>query len=104
MKKRNSHPAGVVRPPSREAGKDGGNCRPTAASKQGDGRWKVGASIVVQVETVRATTKFRAVPGANHGAIAGRRRRAAIEDGRAAILGKVTSVGKLRKRGRKVIG
>jgi len=81
------HPAGVVRPPNWEVRQDRESCRGTAAagSNLDPERWKVRASIVVQVKTARATTEFGAVRRANHRAIARRCRRTPVEYRRAAV-------------------
>lgn len=90
-KKANLHPASVVRPPYLEIGKDGENWRAVAAAsvhRGNDNRRKVGASIVIHVEAVWATTKLGAISSADHGTIARGCRSAAIGDGGTAVFRK----------------
>jgi hypothetical protein len=89
--KKNSHPAGVVRPPYLEIGKDGENWRLVAAASvlRGDGnRRKVGAGIVVHVKAIWATTKLGAISRADHRAITRGCRSAVIGDGGTAVFRK----------------
>ena len=90
-KKANSHPAGVVRPSYLEIGKDWENRRLVAAASvlRGDGnRRKVGASIVIHVKAVWATTKLGAISRADHRAITRGSRSAVIGDGSTAVFRK----------------
>jgi hypothetical protein len=90
VKRANLHPTSVVRPSHLEIGKDGENRRPATASfHRGSGNWrKVGASIVVHVKAIWATTEFGTISRADHGAITRGCRSAVIGDGGTAVFRK----------------
>lgn len=67
-----SHIAVTVLPSCRKTrSHDPSGSSPSTAASSGATAWKISSSVVVGVQSVRATAELGAVPGASHRAIAG---------------------------------